>query len=95
MFSYVSGWFSDPLSMLRGLVLSLPAVCIGLTVHEWAHAYAAFRLGDPTARDMGRLTLNPLAHFDLLGFLCLMLFGYGWAKPVPIVAAQFPALPAR
>lgn len=89
MFSYVSGWFSDPLSMLRGLVLSLPAVCIGLTVHEWAHAYAAYRLGDPTARDMGRLTLNPLAHFDLLGFLCLMLFGYGWAKPVPIVPRNF------
>ena len=62
----------------------LPAILIGLTVHEWAHAYAAYRLGDPTARNLGRMTLNPIAHIDLIGFLMLLLVGFGWAKPVPV-----------
>ena len=67
----------------------LPAILIGLTVHEWAHAYAAYRLGDPTARNLGRMTLNPLAHVDLFGFLMLLLVGFGWAKPVPVNPRNF------
>ena len=67
----------------------LPAIIIGLTVHEWAHAYAAYRLGDPTARNMGRMTLNPLAHIDFFGFAMLLLVGFGWAKPVPINSRNF------
>ncbi|MEN6338911.1 MAG: site-2 protease family protein [Clostridiaceae bacterium] len=71
------------------LLYVLPAIIIGMTVHEWAHAFAAYKLGDPTAKNMGRMTLNPLAHFDLFGFLCLLLVGFGWAKPVPVNSRNF------
>lgn len=67
----------------------LPAILIGLTVHEWAHAYAAYRLGDPTARNLGRMTLNPLAHIDPIGFIMLLLVGFGWARPVPVNPRNF------
>jgi Zn-dependent protease len=60
-----------------------------VTVHEFAHAYVADRLGDPTPRAHGRLTLNPLAHLDLVGTLLILLVGFGWAKPVPITPANF------
>ncbi|MER3460048.1 MAG: site-2 protease family protein, partial [candidate division GAL15 bacterium] len=59
------------------------------TVHEYAHAYAAVQLGDPTPRWMGRLTLNPLAHLDPLGTVVLLLAGFGWAKPVPVDPTRF------
>ncbi len=59
------------------------------TVHEYAHAYAAVQLGDPTPRWLGRLTLNPLAHLDPLGSLLLLLAGFGWAKPVPVNPRHF------
>lgn len=55
-----------------------------IPVHEWAHAWAAYRLGDDTAALRGRLTLNPLAHLDPIGVITLILFGYGWGKPVPV-----------
>ena len=71
------------------LLYILPAIIIGMTVHEWAHAYAAYKLGDPTAKNLGRMTLNPLAHFDVFGFLCLLLVGFGWAKPVPVNSRNF------
>jgi Zn-dependent protease len=64
------------------MLVSLPGVVIGLTVHEYAHAFAAWRLGDATAKEQGRLTLNPLKHIDPLGFLLLIVAGFGWAKPV-------------
>ena len=89
MFSTLSGWMSSPMQTLRELAFSLPAVLIGITVHEWAHARAALWAGDPTARDMGRLSLNPLDHLDLTGFLCLLLLGFGWAKPVPVNTRNF------
>ena len=60
-----------------------------LPFHEVAHGYVAYKLGDPTARSMGRLTLNPLKHFDLIGFAMMLLVGFGWAKPVPINARYF------
>ena len=60
------------------------AFVIALTFHECSHALAAYKLGDPTARNMGRLTLNPLKHLDLMGTLLLLLVGFGWAKPVPV-----------
>jgi len=60
------------------------AITIAITFHECAHAFAAFRAGDHTAKQAGRLTLNPLAHFEPIGFLCLILAGIGWAKPVPV-----------
>lgn len=71
------------------LLLSLPVVLLALSVHETAHGYVAYKLGDPTAHSLGRLTLNPAKHFDFFGFLCMLLFGFGWAKPVPINTRYF------
>ncbi len=65
-------------------VAFLAAIVLALAFHEYAHAYLAYRLGDTTAADAGRLTLNPLAHLDLVGTLCLVLVGFGWGKPVPV-----------
>ncbi len=76
----------DPSAFLQRLVLQLPALLIAVTVHELAHAFVADRLGDPTARSLGRLTLNPLPHIDPLGALAFILAGFGWAKPVPVNA---------
>jgi Zn-dependent protease len=68
-----------------GAVLSLVTVLVvGLTVHEYSHAWSAFHLGDPTAMMRGRLTLDPRAHIDPMGALVFLLVGFGWAKPVPI-----------
>jgi Zn-dependent protease len=60
----------------------IPAAIIGLTVHEFAHAYTAYRLGDNTAKAEGRISLNPLRHIDWLGFFLIIFAGFGWAKPV-------------
>ena len=62
---------------------------IALPIHECAHGYAAYRMGDYTAKREGRLTLNPLAHFDIFGTIAMILFGFGWAKPVPINPLNF------
>ena len=70
-------------------LFSFVAALIALTVHEYCHGYAAYKLGDNTARNLGRLSLNPLHHLDLFGVLCMMLFHFGWAKPVPINARNF------
>lgn len=78
--------FSDPSAFLVRLVLQLPALLVAVTIHELAHGLVADRLGDPTARLHGRLTLNPLPHIDPLGALALILVGFGWAKPVPVNA---------
>lgn len=72
--------FSDPVFFLIWLL----AIFIGITFHEFAHAFAANLAGDPTAKNMGRLTLNPLAHIDLWGLLFLLLAGFGYGKPVPV-----------
>jgi Zn-dependent protease len=66
------------------MLLSIIIVLIAVSVHEFAHAWAADYLGDPTAKLEGRLTLNPLAHLDPIGTLTLFLFGFGWGKPVPV-----------
>jgi Zn-dependent protease len=71
----------DSIDLIRTLKF-LPGIIIGLTVHEFSHAYVAHKCGDTTARDQGRVTLNPLKHIDLLGFILLLVAGFGWAKPV-------------
>ena len=71
------------------MLLSMPVMLMALSVHESAHGYAAYKLGDPTARNLGRITLNPVKHFDLFGFLSMLVFHIGWAKPVPINARYF------
>lgn len=67
---------------LDQMLLRIPAILIGFTVHEFMHAYVADKLGDPTPRNHGRLTLNPIVHIDWIGFILLMIAGFGWAKPV-------------
>lgn len=79
-------------SLLQDLplyLISLPVLLMAFSVHESAHGYVAYRLGDPTARSLGRLTLNPIKHIDPIGFICMMIFHVGWAKPVPINARYF------
>lgn len=78
--------FGSNLFELVGLIIGL---LVAISVHEAAHAWAAFRLGDPTAKDHGRLTLNPLAHLDPIGTLMLIIFRFGWGKPVPINPTNF------
>lgn len=70
-------------------LLFLPGIIIGLTFHEFAHAKAANMLGDPTPKLQGRVTLNPLAHIDIVGFIALMIVGFGWGKPVQINGSYF------
>lgn len=67
---------------LERILKFLPGIIIGLTVHEFCHAWVALLSGDPTSKEQGRITLNPLKHIDLLGFIFLIFAGFGWAKPV-------------
>ena len=76
-------------SYVIGLLLSLPIIVLSLSVHESAHAWTAYKLGDPTAYNLGRVTLNPIKHLNLPGFLCMLFFGFGWATPVPIMSRNF------
>jgi Zn-dependent protease len=76
----------DPAGAVQMLLLMLPGLLLAVTVHEVAHGWVADRLGDPTARLAGRLTLNPLPHIDPLGALAFVLAGFGWARPVPVNA---------
>ena len=69
--------------------LSALAVILSLGLHEYSHARAAYALGDPTAKNQGRLTVNPLRHMDPIGALCLLFFHFGWARPVPINPRNF------
>jgi len=71
------------------IILAVPTILIASTVHEYAHGWAAYKLGDPTAKAAGRLTLNPLKHIDPIGALCMVLFRFGWSKPVPINEYNF------
>ncbi len=76
-------------SILIQFVLLLPIILFSLSIHELMHGFVALKLGDPTARNLGRLTLNPAKHIDPIGFLVLLVFGFGWAKPVPINSRYF------
>ena len=74
---------------LISLLVSAAAALLCITVHEAAHAWTANRMGDPTARERGRLSLNPLHHMDPLGLICMIVCGFGWARPVPIDPRRF------
>lgn len=78
----LSGW-------LLTALYRIPGIIIGLSFHEWAHAYAAYKCGDPTARNLGRMTVNPVAHVDPIGILMLLIAGFGWARPVPVNTRNF------
>ena len=79
-----SSLLSDPVETLMSLLTALPGILLALSVHEAAHGWVANRCGDPTARMMGRISLNPARHIDPVGFLCMLFVGFGWAKPVPV-----------
>jgi Zn-dependent protease len=83
------GGLGDLGNRVAELLLSVPAVLWAITFHEYCHGWVADRLGDPTARLSGRLSLNPIHHFDLIGALMLLFFRFGWAKPVPIDPRYF------
>ncbi len=84
----ISSYINNP-SALLGLVLSIPGVIIAMTFHEFAHAWAADKLGDDTPRAQGRLNLNPLSHIDPIGIVLLLFAGFGWGKPVEINSNNF------
>ncbi len=81
--------------LLAAYVARAIAILVAIPVHESAHAWASDKLGDPTAKNMGRLSLNPLHHFDPLGALCMIVAGFGWAKPVPVAAVSRFRRPRR
>lgn len=89
MFSYVSEFFSDPINTLIIFLLAFPGRVLALSMHEFAHAWVANRCGDPTARLMGRMTINPIKHLDVMGTIMMLVFGIGWAKPVPVNPRNF------
>lgn len=70
-------------------LMRIPVILIALTVHESAHGWMASKMGDQTARNFGRITLNPLKHLDPIGAICMLILGFGWAKPVPVNARNF------
>lgn len=74
---------------VKTMLLRLPIVFLAITVHECAHGYVAYLLGDRTAKMYGRLSLNPFHHMDVMGLICMVLFGFGWAKPVPVNPQYF------
>ncbi len=71
------------------VLLTVPVILFALSLHEAAHAWVASLMGDKTARNLGRITANPAKHLDPIGTLCMLVFGFGWAKPVPINARNF------
>lgn len=93
MFSRLEAWFdyltSDPLGFAVYALYLAGTVLLSLILHEVAHGYVALRCGDPTAKWMGRLTLDPRKHLDPIGTACMLLLGFGWAKPVPVNPRNF------
>lgn len=88
VFENLQRYVNSPNALL-GLLLSIPGLLIAITFHEFAHAFVADKLGDDTPRRQGRLTLNPLAHFDPFGTLLMLFAGFGWGKPVQINPNNF------
>ena len=93
LFDLISGLFSGQkisfFELIIGLLSSIFVIFVTMPIHEWAHAFVAYRLGDRTAKYYGRLTLNPFAHIDWTGAVLVMLFGFGFAKPVPVDQRNF------
>ncbi len=84
LYEILSGIFSGERFAIISAVFYIMVLLIALTVHETAHAYTAYKLGDPTAKALGRISLNPKQHLDPIGSFVMLFFGFGWAKPVPI-----------
>lgn len=87
--NFLDGRFSDPKQWLISMLEMMPGIIIGLSFHEFGHAFVADRLGDDTPKAQGRVTLNPLAHIDPIGFIALIFCGFGWGVPVQINPYNF------
>ncbi len=86
LYQFAAGeWRSAVIELLFTLLI----VLFALSIHEAAHGYVAYKMGDPTAKNLGRLTINPTKHLDPVGFIAMLVFGFGWAKPVPINTRNF------
>jgi Zn-dependent protease len=79
----------DIQGFLLSLLFILPAIVVALSFHEAAHAWMANKMGDPTAKNLGRMSLDPTKHFDIFGFISFVLLGFGWGKPVPTNARNY------
>ncbi len=77
------------MNIIQQIIILAPPFLFALTIHEYSHGFVAYRLGDPTAHNLGRLTLNPLKHIDPLGVLAFIIMKIGWAKPVPVNPRYF------
>ena len=87
--SLMRGGYSNPMDWIMEKILILPGIVIGLSFHEFGHAYVSTKLGDPTPKLQGRVTINPLAHVDPVGMVCLLFAGFGWGIPVEINPAYY------
>lgn len=87
--NFLDGQFSNPVEWLRSILILLPGIIVGLSFHEFAHGIVSYKLGDPTPKLQGRLTVNPMAHIDPVGFIALMFCGFGWGIPVEINPAYY------
>jgi len=83
------------MNAIEKYILLIPAILFAMTIHEFAHGFVAYLLGDATAKRYGRLTLNPFSHVDILGFIALFIAHIGWAKPVPIDISQIKKVSPR
>ena len=83
------------MTLLLQKLITIPLILICLTVHEFAHGFVAYKLGDTTAKEMGRLSLNPIKHIDWIGAFAMFFLGFGWAKPVPVNPYRFTKTGSR
>ena len=89
MSDFVNIWKNLDWSVPVQIVVNILPSLLCITLHELSHGYVAYRLGDTTAKDAGRLTLNPIKHIDVMGLLMMVVFRFGWAKPVPVDMRNF------
>ena len=89
LLQFLSLLISDPVAAIVQILVFLAAIIAAVTIHEFSHAFISYSLGDPTARRLGRLTLNPLAHLDPIGSVLFLIAGFGWGKPVPVNPYSF------
>lgn len=87
--SFANGRYTNIGDWFMNMILMVPGIIIGLSFHEYAHALVAFKCGDPTPKMQGRLTINPMAHIDPIGLVCLLFIGFGWGQPVQINPYNF------
>ncbi len=89
MNAFQTFWNGLDWTVLRDMLISVIPALVCITLHELSHGFVAYKLGDTTAKDAGRLTLNPIKHIDIFGLIMMIVFRFGWAKPVPVNMGRF------